>query len=401
MHAVSDHYTVLGVPPDASEQEIKEAYRRLAKQYHPDVNREPGAEAHFIEITQAYEVLIDPVKRKDYDMLRAAPIRDIPDFQETSWSQPQPQPTSPHHQRQAPQPPPSSVRRRPTGYFSSSRSRVALCLALLLPLIGGSLGLFFTMQQTALDSAHVAATVQARASTATEAANANATADTEASSTAIAATATSMAADATATAQVNITATVQANMTATAVASRNPDPSFPTLILDDPLVDNSKGYGWDEAKCKFSQGAYVTSTSGGYSYCAATNTDFSDFVYQVQVTITKGDCGGIVFRLGGTIYDFFLICQDQSYAFFMHTTNTALLSAAASGTSPAIHRGLNQSNFIAVEAQGSSIKLYANHQLLKSIDDNVTTHGQIGVIADDLHGHPTSVTFSNADMWTQ
>ncbi len=398
MHTVSDHYAVLGVPPDANEQEIKEAYRRLAKQYHPDVNREPGAQAHFIEITQAYEVLIDPAKRRDYDILRATPIRDIPDSQETSWSQPQH--TSPRPQQQAPQPPPSSARRRPTGRFSSSRSRLILCLALLLPLIGGSLGLFFTMQQSTLDSSHAVATAQARASTATEEANASATADTEASSTAIAATATSSAADATATAQVNITATAQANMTATAVASRNPDPSFPTLIFDDPLVDNSKGYGWDEAKCKFSQGAYVTSTSGGYSYCPATNTDFSNFVYQVQVTITKGDCGGIVFRLNGTVYDFFLICQDQSYAFFMHNTDTVLLSAAASGTSPAIHRGLNQPNFLAVEAQGSSIKLYANHQLLQSVSDENTTHGQIGVIADDLHGHSTSVTFSNADVWT-
>ena len=194
---------------------------------------------------------------------------------------------------------------------------------------------------------------------------------------------------------------IVANPAQFAVTSRNPDPSFPTLIFDDPLVDNSKGYSWDETKCSFSNGAYTTRTSGGYSYCLATNTDFSDFVYQVQVTITKGDCGGIVFRLSGTIYDFFLICQDQSYAFFMHKTDTSLLSASASGTRSALHRGLNQQNFIAVEAQGSTIKLYVNHQLLKSVDDKVTTHGQIGVIADDLHGHPTEVTFSNVDVWVR
>jgi DnaJ-like protein/3-keto-disaccharide hydrolase len=397
MHTVSDYYTVLGVPPDASEQEIKEAYRRLAKQYHPDVNRDPGAQDHFIEITGAYEILVDPLKRKDYDALRTTYLRGTPDTQETTWSQPNYTPPTP--QQQAPQPSSPPVRNTPMSRFSSPKSRVILFVALLLPLIGGSLGLFFTMQQTALDSAHTVATAQVRANTATAEINASATADTEASSTAIAATATSSASEATATAQVNITATVQANMTATAVTSRNPDPSFSTLIFDDPLIDNSKGYGWDETKCRFAQGAYITSTSGGYSYCLATNTDFSDFVYQVQVKITKGDCGGIIFRLSGSSYDFFLICQDQSYAFFMHNTNTALLSAAASGTSPTIHRGLNQLNFIAIEAQGSSIKLYANHQLLKSVNDNTTTHGQIGVITDDLQGHPTEVAFSNADVW--
>jgi hypothetical protein len=117
--------------------------------------------------------------------------------------------------------------------------------------------------------------------------------------------------------------------------------------------------------------------------------------------ISKGDCGGIIFRLNGATYDFFLICQDQSYAFFIHKTNTPLLSASASGISSAIHGGFNQLNFIAVEAQGNTIKLYVNHQLIKGVNDKVTTHGQLGVIADDLHAHPTDVTFSNADVWVR
>jgi len=63
-----DFYTVLGVGRSASEKEIKQAYRRLARKYHPDVN--PGdktAEAKFKEINEAYEVLSDPEKRKKYD----------------------------------------------------------------------------------------------------------------------------------------------------------------------------------------------------------------------------------------------------------------------------------------------------------------------------------------------
>ena len=62
-----DYYEVLGVPKDASENDIKLAFRKLAKQYHPDVNKEPGAEEKFKEIGEAYSVLSDATKRKQYD----------------------------------------------------------------------------------------------------------------------------------------------------------------------------------------------------------------------------------------------------------------------------------------------------------------------------------------------
>ncbi len=62
-----DYYEVLGVSKDASDSEIKSAFRRLAKQYHPDVSKEPDAEEKFKEIQEAYAVLSDEQKRKQYD----------------------------------------------------------------------------------------------------------------------------------------------------------------------------------------------------------------------------------------------------------------------------------------------------------------------------------------------
>src|SRR3989441_2102263 len=87
-----DLYVVLGVKPTASTDAIKRAYRRLVKRYHPDVNKTRGAKEMFLEVKEAYEVLSNPLLRREYDE-RVAIRRD--DF----LSRPSPRPGSPRKVR--------------------------------------------------------------------------------------------------------------------------------------------------------------------------------------------------------------------------------------------------------------------------------------------------------------
>src|ERR1700676_527342 len=68
MSVSTDYYAALGVRRDATQDEIKKAYRRLARELHPDVTPDPVTQERFKEINQAYEVLSDPEKRQMYDL---------------------------------------------------------------------------------------------------------------------------------------------------------------------------------------------------------------------------------------------------------------------------------------------------------------------------------------------
>jgi hypothetical protein len=217
---------------------------------------------------------------------------------------------------------------------------------------------------------------------------------------------------ATATAVAALTATVQAQPSATAaVIAANPNPYTPglgKLALIDPLSDNSKGYAWDasvhtDGTCGFSGGSYHSSTpkTQFFYLCTAEATDYSNFAFEVEVKVLQGDCGGMVYRAdsnAGKMY-FFEVCQDGSYLFSRYLDYTGKnVKDLAGGSSAAITTGLNQTNVIAVVAQGSMMSIYVNKQKITSASDSTFSHGQIGLLADS-NSHPTEAAFNNARVW--
>jgi len=83
MTVSGDYYEVLGVPRDADTKTIKNAFRQLARRYHPDTSTEPDAEQRFKEIAEAYGMLSDPAKRASYDA-QGSPVWPGPP-QKTPW----------------------------------------------------------------------------------------------------------------------------------------------------------------------------------------------------------------------------------------------------------------------------------------------------------------------------
>lgn len=202
-----------------------------------------------------------------------------------------------------------------------------------------------------------------------------------------------------------MTATAQTNATATAIASTYPFSD--KLALNDPLRDNSHGYIWAEVsgepgKCLFTGGAYHVSISAGAYDCAAKATDFSNFTYEVEMTVIKGDCGGIIFRADDANSKFytFYICQDGNYLLLLYVDEYASHSKCLAGNpSPLISKVQGRTYLIAVIARGGTITLYLNKQPIDQVNDKGYTHGQIGVIAVGVRT-ATEVVFRNAKVWT-
>lgn len=187
-----------------------------------------------------------------------------------------------------------------------------------------------------------------------------------------------------------------------------------TVALNDPLTDNSNGYFWGEGSdvrgnCNFIDGSYhiIIPGTNYIHYCFAENTSFSNFTYQVQITILKGNCGGIISRVDSDNLNFyyFFICQSGSSGLSSYKNNKVSQQlwnsnqTSNNGSPVPVHQGLNASNTIAVTTNNNSITLYINQQKITQINDSSYSQGQIGVTAESL-GDPTEVKFSNAQVWT-
>jgi molecular chaperone DnaJ len=87
--AKRDYYEILGIPRDASKEDIKNSFRKLARQYHPDVSQEPDAVERFKEINEAYGILSEDEKRAAYDRYGHAGVQGtggMPDFTTVDFS---------------------------------------------------------------------------------------------------------------------------------------------------------------------------------------------------------------------------------------------------------------------------------------------------------------------------
>lgn len=222
---------------------------------------------------------------------------------------------------------------------------------------------------------------------------------------------------ATAAAQAHSTATVEARATATAVvmeatatalAAGNPYPPHNgTLALDDSLHNNST-HAWSigsdkDGSCQFAGGAYHAQAKADHIiyYCTAFETNYSNFVFQVQMTFISGSGGGgITFRQDsqGNSYNF-IIRPYGSYGFYKFTKDqTEGVLPNPYGPAGSI-KGLKRTNMVTVIARGKSLDLYVNNRRVSGLNDGSFSSGFIAVNAETRTG-PSEVSFTNAKAWT-
>jgi Tfp pilus assembly protein PilV len=271
--------------------------------------------------------------------------------------------------------------------FSKTVAFILVMLAFVL-IVGGILFAFVGVIKPHQQHVQATATAQTQASQATETArmHANATAAVQASASAYA--------------MATVTTLQDTYIQAT---SGNP-------TLNDALSSQNGNY-WDEVSnrgegsCSFKDNAYhAIAQQPDYLYaCFATSPNFSNFAYQVQMTILQGDYGGIIFRANGASskYYYFRVGKDGAYDLSVsHGTTSTHDQILKSGIAPSmITIGLNQPNLVEVLANGSNLYLYVNQKFLAQVHDNTYKSGQIGVFGGDFESKSANVAFTSAKVW--
>jgi flagellar basal body-associated protein FliL len=313
----------------------------------------------------------------------------------------QPQYAEPSQYGGYPQPGQQYTSAPPTKKRGMSPLVIILIIVLVLILLAGSGLIYFVgVYQPQKMHADATATVNAQI-TSTAQANAQATANALATSTA--------QANATATAQAS--ATAAASATATANQAILSQATSGTPVLNDSLSAPSSNH-WDQlsasnstqsGSCAYTGGVYEASmpTKGYFQPCYAQAPMYSNFAYQVQMTIKQGDEGGIIFRADTTNSKFYLlrITQNGAYDLFVYIDNQGTHAKNLLSNSTSLFKqGLNQTNTITVVAKGGNLYFYINGQYMDSVNNTTLSSGKIGVFGES-NTNSTVVAFSNAEVW--
>lgn len=212
------------------------------------------------------------------------------------------------------------------------------------------------------------------------------------------------------TAELNAQATtVASNVQAT--QTRNAVLTAPQYIYDqvtrqkpdfsDPL-DGSNKTQWDtnNTDCVFTGGAYhlrvSQSSTTGYTACFNTGSDYSNFIFQVQMTIINGDEAGIIFRAPNNSSGYVFSLQNKSL-YTLSVSNSSGAYLLLFKRSAAIHP--DQPNLLAVMAAGTKLSIFINKQYVASIDDNQISSGAIGFLAVDTLHTNLDIAFNNVQVW--
>jgi hypothetical protein len=238
------------------------------------------------------------------------------------------------------------------------------------------------------------------------------TADLNAAATAAAITQTQQA-DRNGTSTAVVIAQTQAAATQTAVAVSQMYPFSTNLIMNDPLTDNSKGFGWDTGfGCSFTGGAYHVSDTQANSFvpCFSARSNFSNFTLQVDMTIDQGDtstntaaAGGLIFASDSTGSNGYILYVDLNGVYvlgILRGGKVANKDVLKVGQSSSFRIGLNQPNTLSVVLYNGHILLYANSQLITCANDTTYTSGGVGFISSRGQTKTTTdVAYSNAKLW--
>jgi len=303
------------------------------------------------------------------------PPYGLPGYNAGQPSYAPPQAYPPPQQPLPPQPPKRS------GGLSRGLT-ITLVVLVLLVLIGSGIIYYFSIPYPAQVHAQATATAQSLA-------------NNQATGTALVIHNT----NATATAQTQATVTAQQNIYNTAT---NGSPA-----VTDSLSQND-GLRWDQYDTSNSGGCVYAGSSyhvkelqsGYFQTCMAQASNFSNFTLQVQMTILRGDFGGIIFRSSATSPKFYLLQFgiDGTYDLLGYISNNGNdARSLLSSVTPAM-KGLNQPNLITLIARGSQLTIFVNKQYVDTVSDTLYKGGQIGFMAY-YKSNPTEVDFSNMQIW--